>query len=54
MKDITFSLQNVLCSDLVFLGEDVLNCGYSKPTVSKRCSLIPLESKSPTLHIHKA
>ena len=49
-----FSLQNGLCSDLAFLAEDILNCGYSKPTVSKRCSLIPLESKSPTLHIQKA
>ena len=51
--DITFSLQNVLYSDLVFLAEDILNCGYSKPTVSKRRSLIPSESKS-TLHIQKA
>ena len=46
--------QNVLCSDLVFLEEGVLNCGYSKPTVSKMCSLIPIESKSPTLQIQKA
>ena len=37
----TFSLQNVLYSDLVFLAEDILNCGYGKPTVSKRRSLIP-------------
>ena len=51
--DITFSLQNILYSDLLFLAEDILNCGYSKPTVSKRRSLIPSESKSSTLHIQK-
>ena len=51
--DITFSLQNILYSDLVFLAKDILNCGCSKPTVSKRRSLIPSESKSSTLHIQK-
>ena len=49
-----FSLQNVLYSDLVFLAEDILKCGCSKPTVSKRRSLIPSESTSSTLHIQKA
>ena len=51
--DITFSLQNIMYSDLLFLAKDILNCGCSKPTVSKRRSLIPSESKSSTLHIQK-
>ena len=50
----TINLQNVLCSDRVFLAADILKCGSSKHTVSKSCPLIPLENKSPTLHIQKA
>ena len=50
----TFSLQNVLCSDLVFLAEDILNCGYSKPNVSKMCYSIPLEITLSALRIQKA